>query len=34
LNRVDYLAKNGPGGLIEGYTTMANDTARELEVEG
>jgi len=24
---------NGPGGLIEGYTAMAKDAAREREAE-
>jgi hypothetical protein len=33
LNSIDDLATKCPGGLIEGYTAMANDTARELEAE-
>jgi len=33
LSRVDDLAMSGPGGLIEGYTAMAKDTAREREAE-
>jgi hypothetical protein len=33
LNRIDDLAMSGPGGLIEGYTAMANDTSREREAE-
>src|SRR6202162_2707620 len=34
LARVDDLAMSGPGGLIEGYTAMANDAARERAGEG
>jgi hypothetical protein len=33
LSRVDDLALSGPGGLIEGYTAMANDAPREREAE-
>jgi hypothetical protein len=33
LNRIDDLAMGGPGGLIEGYTAMANDAEREREAE-
>jgi|ERR1035438_439800 hypothetical protein len=33
LNSIDDLLMNGPGGLIEGYTAMANDGAAEREAE-
>jgi hypothetical protein len=33
LSRVDDLAMSGPGGLIEGYSAMAKDAAREREAE-
>jgi hypothetical protein len=33
LNRIDDLAMIGPGGLLEGYTEMANDVAGEREAE-
>jgi hypothetical protein len=33
LSRVDDLAMSGPGGLIEGYSAMAKDAARESEAE-
>ena len=33
LSRTDDLAMSGPGGLIEGYTAMAKDAAREREAE-
>jgi hypothetical protein len=33
LNRIDDLAMSGPGGLIEGYTAMAQDADREREAE-
>jgi hypothetical protein len=31
--KIDELAMSGPGGLIEGYTAMAQDTAGEREAE-
>jgi hypothetical protein len=33
LNKIDDLAMSGPGGLIEGYSAMARDAAREREAE-
>jgi hypothetical protein len=33
LSKIEDLAMSGPGGLIEGYTAMANDTAAEREAE-
>jgi len=33
LSKIDDLAMSGPGGLIEGYTAMAMDAAREREAE-
>jgi hypothetical protein len=33
LNKIDDLAMSGPGGLMEGYTAMAADAAREKEAE-
>ncbi len=33
LSRIDELAMSGPGGLLEGYSAMASDTAREREAE-
>ncbi len=33
LSGIDDLAMSGPGGLIEGYTAMANDADAEREAE-
>jgi hypothetical protein len=33
LSKIEDLAMRGPGGLIEGYSAMAADAAREREAE-
>jgi hypothetical protein len=33
LSKIEDLAMTGPGGLIEGYSAMAADAAREREAE-
>ena len=33
MNWIDDLANQWPGGLIEGYSAMATDVAREREAE-
>ena len=33
LNRLDDSTKSNPGGLIDGYSAMARDAAREREAE-
>ncbi len=33
LEKVEELSISGPGGLVEKYTEMANDEARECEAE-
>ena len=33
LNKIDDLAMEGPGGLLEGYKAMANDAEEEREAE-
>jgi hypothetical protein len=33
LNRIDDSTKSNPDGLIEGYSAMARDVAREREAE-
>ena len=33
MNRIDDFSESNPGGLIEGYSAMATDAAREREAE-